>query len=107
MGIGIRRAGRADAIAGELDPVAISSDLTPSCGRYTCPGVLHATADLTFRPDILRRSGVPQPFGLPRAADGLRLAPSAHVTHWGARVHIAPPQRATPLPTPGLPSSAI
>jgi hypothetical protein len=68
---------------------------------------MHGRADLKFRPDILQKYGVPQPFGLPRAADGLRVTLSAHVRHWGAPVHIAPPRRATPLPTPGLPAPAV
>jgi hypothetical protein len=137
VGIGARRAGRTDAIDGELDPVAITTDVTRllrqmhvprrdlGLARYVTESVesatwtltfdhrthlfegLRARADLKFRPDILQKYGVPQPFGLPRAADGLRLTLSAHVTHWGASVHIVPPKRATPLPTPGLPSPAI
>jgi hypothetical protein len=137
VGIGARRAGPTDAIDGELDPIAITSDVTRllrqmhvprrdlGLARYVTESLesatwtltfdhrshlfegLHARADLKFRPDILRKYGVPQPFGLPRAADGLRLTLSAHVTHWGAPVHIAPPRRATPLPTPGLLSQAI
>jgi hypothetical protein len=137
VGIGTRRDGRADAIDGELDPVAISTDVTRllrqlrvprrdlGLARYVTESLesatwtltfdhrshlfegMHAQADLKFRPDILRRYGVPQPFGLPRAADGLRLTLTAHVTHWGAPVRIAPPTRATPLPDPGLPSPAI
>ena len=137
VGIGTRRDGRADAIDGELDPVAISSDVTRllrqlhvprqdlGLARYVTESLESATwtltfdhrshlfegmrarADLKFRPDILQKYGVPQPFGLPPAADGLRLTLSVHVTHWGAPVHIAPPKRATPLPQPGLPSPAI
>jgi hypothetical protein len=68
---------------------------------------LHARADLKLRPDILRKYGVPRPFGLPRAADGLRLTLSAHFTHWGAPVHIVAPTGATPLPSPGLLSQAV
>lgn len=137
VGIGARRAGRADAIDGEVDPVAVSTDVTRllrqmhvprrdlGLARYVTESLesatwtltfdhrshlfegLHARADLSFRPDVLRGYGLPQPFGLPRAADGLRITFSAHVTHWGAPVHIAPPKRATPLPNPGLPSAAI
>jgi hypothetical protein len=137
VGIGARRDGRADAIDGELDPVAISTDVTRllrqlrvpradlGLARYVTESLESATwtltfdhrshlfegmrarADLRFRPDILQRYGVLQPFGLPPAADGLRLTLSAHVTHWGAPVHIAPPKRATPLPEPGLPAPAV
>lgn len=135
--IGTRRDGRADAIDGEVDPIAITSDVTRllrgmhvprrdlGLARYVTESLasatwtltfdhrshlfegVHARADLKFRPDILRKYGGPQPFALPRSADGLRLTLSAHFTHWGAPVHIVAPQRATPLPSPGTLSQAV
>jgi hypothetical protein len=89
VGIGTRRDGRADAIDGEVDPIAITTDVTRllrgmhvprrdlGLARYVTESLesatwtltfdhrshlfegLHARADLKFRPDILRTYGAP------------------------------------------------
>jgi hypothetical protein len=137
LDVGARRAGRTDVIAGDLDLGAITRDVVTLLGRLHAPrqddGLiryvvgslqntswtltfdhhshllegLHAKAEMRFQSDILQKYGIPQPFGLPRAVTGITITLAAHITHWGASVHVAPPKRATRLPVPGLPTPAI
>jgi len=57
--------------------------------------------------DILQKYGIAEPFGLPRAITGLTITLAAHLTHWGASVHVNAPALSTPLPDPGLLRSAV
>jgi hypothetical protein len=68
---------------------------------------LKARAEMRFQSDLLQKFGIAEPFGLPRAVTGLRITLAAHITHWGASVHVAAPALSTPLPNPGLLRSAV
>jgi hypothetical protein len=135
--VGTRRAGRKDLIAGDLDLGAISRDVVTALRQAHAPGQdadlvryvigslantswtltfdhrshliegLRARAEMRFQSDILQKYGVAEPFGLPRAVTGLTITLAAHITHWGANVHVAAPAVSTPLPDPGLLRSAV
>jgi len=60
-----------------------------------------------FQSDILPKYGIAEAFGLPRAVTGLTITLAAHLTHWGATVHVNAPALSTPLPDPGLLRSAV
>ena len=132
-----RRAGRKDVIAGDLDLGAITRDLVTllrqahaprqdaALVRYVIGSLantswtltfdhrshliegLHARAEMRFQSDILQKYGIAEPFGLPRAVTGLTITLAAHLTHWGASVHVNAPALSTPLPDPGLLRSAV
>lgn len=137
LDVGARRAGRADVIAGDLDLGAITRDVVTLLRREHAPAQdtgliryvigslentswtltfdhhshllegLHAQAEMRFQSDIMQKYGAPEPFGLPRAVTGITITLAAHITHWGATVHVVAPKRATPLALPGLPSPAV
>ncbi|MGH3427038.1 MAG: hypothetical protein ACRDQZ_05650 [Mycobacteriales bacterium] len=134
--VGARRAGAADVLAGDLDLGAITTDVTTLMSRLHLPqtdgatiryltasiknaswsltfdhrthrfSALHAKAELGFDSQERQTFGLPMPFGLPYQITGITGILVAHVSHWGAPVHVKAPADSTPLDLPAGVSAA-
>jgi len=134
--VGARRAGATDVLAGDLDLGAITTDFSTLMSRLDLPqsdgatiryltasiqnaswsltfdhrthrlSALHAKAELGFDSQERQAFGLPMPFGLPYQITGITGTLAAHVSHWGAPVHVNPPAVSTPLDLPAGVSAA-